>query len=209
MLRLVQLEELDSILGQVPALIEKHEKSDTDFSKEVKRWFKEIERALYCSRLPLLSNIASLRGEIVSAEKGNPPSDMAISGKKTKRKIVDATSAVALQRANSLINERLDRERGRFGEAELLMRSALSLASYIGIINNFNRSNNTTLRKLLEILRSMRMNPEWPDDYRAMFGCETLTTIATEIGRGTAQVIGLVGHKDALILLERCISEIG
>jgi len=183
-MHIVNIEEIQGMLLRVPELIDRLESHDPDFAVLVKDWLTGAEQVLISNRLAVASDVAVLRGVLISAERGVLPEGMVLTGRKTARKIKDATSADALRRASELVSDAIRGDAAQIAEGEKLTRQLVALAERKGIL---------------------------PDDPDAGGHSETLNAIwramseDPDLGPATTHLAGLVGAYDALVLLDRML----
>lgn len=185
MLNIVNLEEIQSMLLLIPALVDLQQERDTDFVEEVKNWLKKMEKMLENSRIPAAGNVATLRGALISAERGIIPVGIELHGRPTGRKIKEATAADVLRRGGDIVSNVICKDNERIAEATRMNRQLVALAKAKGLIRELPSGENYT-----EILKAL-----W-------------RTLASDpdISPGTTNVEGLVGPNDALIILDRTIT---
>ncbi|MDD3421386.1 MAG: hypothetical protein PHS47_03695 [Methanocellales archaeon] len=186
MLRIVNLEEIDVMLLRISSLIDQQERGDTNFAENVKEWLSKLEKILESNRMPVAGNVATLRGLLISAERGDLPSGVKFYGRPTRRKIREATTAYVIQQTCDLVSNVIQRDHKRFAEAECITRQLVALATAKGLIQELpSGKDNTDLLKAL--WRTLSNDPE--------------------LSSGTVNVEGLIGLYDALIMLERTIAK--
>ncbi len=93
MLRIVNLEEIQSILLRIPYLVDLQDQRDSSFEPDVKDWLSKCEKVLENNRLPASGNIAAFRALLISAERGVTPTEVTFHGRSTRRKIREAAAA--------------------------------------------------------------------------------------------------------------------
>ncbi len=185
MLGILNLEELQGLLIRVPALIELHEQKQPEFAAEVKRWLSELEQVLVHNRMPLAGSIASLRGTLISVQRGNVPNDVGALTRTTQRKKTAATAAEMLRRSCELTRETIQGDITRIAEAERLSRQIIALASFKGLLTDL-QTETPDANRLKLILARIRGDPE--------------------IAGGVMTLAGTVNANDLLILLDRAIA---
>jgi hypothetical protein len=185
MLRIVNLEEITSKLLQVPSLVNLQETRDPNFANNVKQWLSELEKILENNRIPAAGSVASLRGVLISAERGAIPAGIEFQGRATGRKIREATAADVIRQASDLVSNVIKRDQERIAEAERITRQLVALAKTKGLIREHPHNNNLA-DSLKHIWRTMSADPD--------------------LSQGTASVEGLIGPNDALIILDRTIT---
>ncbi len=186
MLRIVNLEEIDIMLMRISSLIDQQEQGDTNFAENVKEWLSKLERMLETNRMPVAGNVATLRGLLISAERGDLPPGVNFYGRPTRRKIREATASYVIQQTCDLVSNVIQRDRVRFAEAEGITRQLVALATAKGLIQELPSGKDNT------------------DLLKALWG--TLSK-DPELSSGTVNVEGLIGLYDALIVLDRTIAK--
>ena len=69
-LNVVQYEDIMSLLGEVPPLVDALQARDVGFPDDVLAWLKRVETALESNRVPAVSQISSCRGLLIEAGRG-------------------------------------------------------------------------------------------------------------------------------------------
>ena len=185
MLNIVNLEEIQSILLLIPALVDLQQQRDSDFVEEVKNWLKKMEKVLENNRIPAVGNVATLRGVLISAERGVIPVGIELHGRPTGHKIKEATAADVLRHVGELVSNVIHQDRERVAEAKRLGRQLVALAKTKGLICELPSGEQYT--EMLKVMwRTLSSDPD--------------------ISPGTVNVEGLVGPHDALIILDRTIT---
>lgn len=185
MLRIVNIEEIQNVSSSISRLVDLQQRHDSNFNEKVKLWLAKLEAILESNRIMQVSEIATLRGIILSAENGIIPSGVEIHGRLSKRKIIEAAVTFSLRQASSSISDFLKKELDRVSDATLLMRQLMAMAKAKCLILQIPNGNNYD--QVLKII--------W----------HTLSS-DSEIAPGTTSIEGLVGPHDALIILDRIIS---
>lgn len=185
MLRIVNIEEIQNMLGSISGLVDMQQQLDPNFDEKVKLWLAKLEKILESNRIMQVGEIATLRGLILSAENGIIPPGIEIHGRSSKRKIVEAAITFSLRQSSSLVSDFLQKEVDRVSDSERMMRQLLALAKAKGLIQQIpdGSDHNEVLKYIWHTLSS---DPE--------------------IAPGTINVEGLVGPHDALIVLDRIIA---
>ncbi len=185
MLRIVNLEDIQSMLLRIPRLVDQQERRDPDFVQDVKHWLSKIEKTLENNRMPSAGNVAALRALLVSAERGVVPAGVEFHGRITRRKIRDAAAACVIRETGDLLSNVLQKDLAQVAEAERLTRQLVSMAKVKGHIRELPAGENFT-DMLKAIWRAMSADPE--------------------LSPGTISVEGLVGPHDALVVLDRILT---
>lgn len=140
MLPLANIEEINSHLLKLPQIIEAYESRDSTFSEMVKLWLHQAEQMLTNNRLPVAGAIATLRGVVISAERGVLPSEVTFITAPNSRKARDAAAADALRRAEVLIVDLLRDDLMKIRDAEQILRQIIAVANYKGYLKIGNGS---------------------------------------------------------------------
>jgi hypothetical protein len=185
MLRVVNLEEIQNLLLQVPCIVELSEKGDFGFVGAVKNWLIQMELALKNNKLSASANVAACRGILISAEQGNIPSGINFKGGITRRKVRDATASRCITESVKVVSDKIQKDVERIEEAERIIRQLVSIAKAKGLIVDLPTGNNFS-----DALKFV---------WKTMSADQVLT-------QGVVSVEGLVGPHDALILLDRTIT---
>jgi hypothetical protein len=182
MLPLPNIEELNSHLLKLPQIVEAYEIRDSTFSEMAKSWLQQAEQILVSNRLPAAGAVATLRGVVISAERGVLPSDITFITASNSRKARDAAAADALRRAEMLITDLLRDDLVKIHEAERILQQIVAVASYKGYLNIPNGS----------IAQGDFVGQVW--------GCVSRDS---DLAQGAVNVTALVGFPNALALLGR------
>jgi hypothetical protein len=185
MLRIVNIEEIQNMLGSISGLVDMQQGLDPNFDEKVKLWLAKLERILESNRIIQVGEIATFRGLILSAENGIIPPGLEIQGRSSKRKIVEAAITFSLRQSSRLVSDFLQKEVDRVSDAERMMRQLLAVAKAKGLIPQISNGSDHT-EALKYIWHTLSDDPE--------------------ILPGTINVEGLVGPHDALIILDRIIA---
>lgn len=185
MLRITNLEEIQSLLLRIQYLVDLQERRDSDFVHEVKEWLSKLEKVIDNNRMPVAGNVAALRGLLISAERGVIPAGVEFHGRSTRRKIRDAAAAYVLRETGDLVSSVIQKDHERVAEAERLSQQLVAIAKAKGLIQERPSGENFT-DMLKAIWRTLS------DD--------------SELSPGTINLEGLVGPNDALIVLDRTIT---
>jgi hypothetical protein len=185
MLHIPNLEEIEGILLRVPGLIERLEGHDPAFGGAVTEWLKEAEQALTNNRLTAAATVATLRGMLISAERGVLPPERCADGRAPSRKVKDAYAADLLRTAEGHVASAISAPAAQIAEAERLTRQLVTLARRKGLIPP-ETGGGSLSERLNDIWQRMMADPE--------------------LAGATSHVAGLVGNQDSLILLDRALA---
>ena len=187
MLRIIHLEEIQNLLLHTPRFVRMLDKKDADTVPEVKAWLVKIEEALQNNRMTTVSLIAGLRGALISAEKGVLlDSNIRIHGRFTTRKIKEAVAAEVIKRVGEVVMETIQGDNARVAQAEEICQQLIALAK---------------AKRLTMFPQNGMSHTEW---LKALW-----STLSSEqdIAAGTANIEGLVGSSDSLIILDRTLTK--
>lgn len=183
MLRLMNYEEIQGMLFEVPRLVDAHAKRDPHFNDRVLDWLARLERVLENNRLHQAAVVASHRGTLTAADRGVTPPGVAVSGRSSRSKLRDAAAVDILHKVSAMMTDLLQVDVERFREAERQMRQLHTFAMAKGLLTD-----------------------TVPDTQRT----EALQTVwkaiaaDAELRGGTINIEALVGSYDALVILDRC-----
>jgi hypothetical protein len=186
LLRIVQLEEIQTLLRATPRLIDRYEHKRADFPQEVASWLKQVESALEQNRLHLVSQIAQLRAMLLGAQRGIAPDGLSMAGKASRRKLADAAALRALREATSQISKAIDSRTGQIAEASKIAQQIVAIAS---------------LKRLLENCQGFARHQE------RLQGLVTTIKRDSDLAPYYAALGGLVSQQDALVLLDRALAD--
>ncbi len=184
MLLIPQIEEIQGLLSYISSLIDLVEKRDPDIPRRVSHWLKELEEALAKNRLPVHSEIASLRGILVAVERGAIPPDLGLSEHMAVRKRKTFATIEILRKANEAVFRALRVSIGQLEQAELLATHLVALGKghdvQLGSLKVGNR--NEELARVWEELKKVRADM-------------------------VVHLEGLVGKSNAMVLVDRAYSK--
>lgn len=183
-MQIANLEEIQGILLRLPEIVDHLEKNDPKFTALVKIWLADLEKVLAKNRLSQASEVAALRSMLISAERGVAHEGLEFAGRKTVRKVREAVAAESLRKAEEVASDAIRGYAAQIAEAEKLARQLVALSEQKGIIEKFSCANNHTVM-LTGIWSAMSGDPD--------------------LVGGTTALKGLVGFRDALILVDRML----
>lgn len=184
-LRILNLEEFERLLLEVPALVDCLAEDAFDAAQRVRDWIKSVESALESNRSPLAGTFATLRADMAASKSGILVSTVEIQGRSTRRKIVRAVTFDVLHRACEIIENLVAPNRQRLDESILLARQIVTLGRHLGHIPA--QQSLTTPSLLQQIWSALESD--------------------AQIQQGAISLKGQVGRQDTLILLDRAMAE--
>ncbi len=186
MLRIIQLEVLERKLSNVCELVQVYSERDLSFPDRVEAWCVEIETELQNNRLPAASTVAALKSTLISVQDGAFPSNITITGQSTRRKRQRLMAAEALRQVVEVVQNAIQNDRARLGEAEQVATHLVAVARANGMLVDENA-----------VL-------DWkPKDVRALIAVLRSTKSTLQ---GIVQLEGLAGPEDAVIVLHRMLA---
>jgi hypothetical protein len=186
-LNIAQIEEIKSILLEIPDLIKKYDRHDLSFTEGVKDWLTKMERALTNNRLPQGASIATFQSLLISVERDIIPEGYTFRKRLTKRKMLEVVSAEILRKAEELIRYFLQINMQRIEEAERLARQIAIIVQRKNLLATIPQP--LTHTQKLQIL--------W-------------NTISSDSDLSTAalHLEVLLGKNDAMIIIDRQLPEL-
>ena len=186
MLRIPNLEEIQSKLLEVLTLIDRYAARNPAFLNGVLSWFGEIEGVLQRNRLVIVSEIASMRGTIISAQRGQSLAQTDHPGRVATRRAAEAAAAQMMRSAVDVITKRLDRDIILINKAEESTYELVIVGRQLKIIpaDAGTSSSSASLRLLWDELTANEVT-----------------------GKYTTYIRTIVGRGDALILLDRVLGK--
>ncbi|MCG3207124.1 MAG: hypothetical protein FOGNACKC_00724 [Anaerolineae bacterium] len=185
MLRIVNLEEIQGLLLQVPELVDRLDRYDPGYVEGLKEWFQNVESVLGKNRIAFAGNVAALRAMLYSVENGVIPEGYEFKKRLSRRKIIKAVSSDILRQGTELVLRAIQADKARVSEAEQFALQLIALATYRGLIKD----------------------PTSVDDWMGYLKTVWQSMSADqETQPGTVRLLGLVTPNDALVILDRLIT---
>ena len=185
MLPLLNLEEIEAWLLNVPALVKRFEERDPDFVPAVKSWLAGVEDTFSKNRLPQTAEIAVCRGALISVERGYSDG-AAPQGRMGARNFREARATHLLKRATELITQTIHERRGQVDEAGRILMQIVAVADHLGLIPTDSGQSHTAY--LQAVLLAISNRPE--------------------LASLVVHVTGLLGKADTLMMLDRAVARI-
>lgn len=184
MLKIRQLEEIESKLLEVSDLVKIQNESYIDFLNNLDKWLVDLSRILEKNRLAISGNISALRGSLISTRNGAIYENIDFIKRPTQSKRLTAAGLDILNRTVNLVAASINSDRVRFDEADKIALQLLAIASVAGMYEDENKNPNLEFAK--DLLLQMKTNN---------------STV-----QGVVQLEGLVGQSDAIIFIHRLLS---
>ena len=179
------IDELQVLLEQVPALVNKYESNDSSFPESSKQWLRCGEKLLTTYHKAQVSVLAGLRGFIVAAESGVYEPSFALDPKMRKRKASAATAIFSLNRAQEILQSVLNPVVVEVEEARTLIKQVLVLADQKNILAEYMEAADEVTNNLLTLWYNLSKT----EDIRV----------------GLNRILTLVSHAEALKLMEEIL----
>jgi len=184
MLRIVNIEEIENLLLQLPALFKQREQLSANFSLDVGIWLNLLEKVFTNNRLYQAGYLASLHSGLIAAEQGEIPTGLEFRGRPTRLRVLSAVAAQSLQHAVEVASTLIAENKPRLAEAERIAQQLVAVAFARGMIEERDHTMNNT-QYLLNIKKNLATN--------------------ADLEGAVTHLEGLVGPYDALILLDRAM----
>lgn len=185
MLRVRNIEELETLLLGAPALVREQKQGSSSFPDSVLAWLARLEEVLVANRLHRASAIAALRSAAVAASMGAIPVGLQTRSHITRRQTRFLVASHVLQRACEVVDAVIAEQRPRLMEAERIALQVIAAARQ---------------RRLVEP-KDMGMENA---DYLGALRRALVANV--ELEGGIIHLEGLVGPQDALMLLDRALA---
>jgi len=182
-LRIIHVEEIQQLLLEANTVVQLQAERSFEFPNRVVAWLTQAEQVLSSRGLFQAGTLAVLRSEIISAQHGRVPPDLAFRGGVTRNKIRTAVAAQALQRAVEVVTAIVAENQPRFKLAEERMQQLVALALAGGLIRAHDQNVSRT-DYLLDIRRRV---------------------LASSYGDAVIALDSLVGPNDMLVMLDRAL----
>jgi hypothetical protein len=183
-LRIVHVEEIESLLLALPALVREQEEHASFFPENVLAWLMTLEKAFENNKLYQAAQVAMLRSTLVSARQGQVPAGIEFKGLPSRTKVQRAVAAQALQKASELASVIVAENRKRIAEGEAIAQQLIAVALSRGLVEHRDPVTSNT-----EYLSNLRDR-----------------LISADLANAVLHLEGLVGPNDILILLDRALA---
>lgn len=183
--------ELQRHLLDVSRLIQLYDEMDTFFVPETNHWLKRTEDILQKAGISTVSEIAALRGQLLSSERGyrNPGIVTPQPGRReSQRRARKAVAVQALDGAQKTVHGILEAYGVKLDEAEQLVKKLFTGAAQLGMLNKY-------LNNAYEAEKSL------PALFKEMLGTEPLYPYA-------ARTMELLNLPDIVKVMDRRVLEL-
>ena len=170
----------------LPSVVSNHASQNGEYAQSAFDWLKTLEGILLRNRQYQASAISTLRDLLISVNHGYVPADIPVKDRLSRKKVLDIATSQALQRAENIVSSWIDESHKRISEAELIAQQVIAVARSRMLIPPADEGETNT-----GYLRRVRSN-------LSAYG---------DIENALVHLEGLVGHYEALILLDRSLSQ--
>lgn len=168
------------MLLEIPGLVRLYDGRDATFRVSVKEWLEQTVVECEKNRMSVSGELSTLKGKMISAERGVLPLEYLSLRAKSVRRALDAMALDILARANQSVNDALKPSWSLLADGEKLARQIVTLAIKKGTV---------------------RIDAKPEENWRSVSNDSDLGGYATAL-------VGLVGLYDAIILVDRAIPEV-
>jgi len=186
-LRIIQLDEIQKKLMEIPPLINMYGEKDNSFFFSVENWLLKVEEILSNNRKVEVAQIASLRSLLISAKRGIFPDNFFSKKSKSNRVLMDITASSVLREAENIITNSIRNDKIQFEEGERIARQLVLLGYKKGII--FSEKMTGSHENSISLI------------WQRLFS-------DNETGNVASHLSGLVGLQDALIIVDSIIEQL-
>jgi hypothetical protein len=103
----MQVEKIRRCLEAVPPLMDRYQRKEVSFPDHVIKWLEDAEKNIASLRLPQVSELATLRGNVLKVEDSLSSGDDRPS-RSSVRRASNSTAADSLSRAESILRDQLN-----------------------------------------------------------------------------------------------------
>lgn len=184
MLRLIQVEEIERLLLELPELVRLQERRSADFPARASAWLTSVEEVMSANRLYQAGLVAGVRSNLALADQGQIPTGLVYRGRPTRTRVMASAASEALQRSAEIVAAVMADNRPRIAEAERLAQQIIAVLRSHGLPPKPKELPNEIY------LRSLRSSLSQNSDLENVL----------------IHLEGLVGPQDALVLLDRALA---
>lgn len=183
MVRLIQVDEIEQLLLQLPRIMELEDEQPAAFIARATQWMDLLEQALVAAHAYQAGRIAVLRSGLVFARHTVARDAAESSAPLTRARRLVLEASAALDEASTIATNILDEYRPRFADADRKLHDLLARGRALGVLPLGDPINPTQAQ--LVVRRVLAARPE--------------------LARAYVAVATVVGGEDALLLLGRAI----
>jgi hypothetical protein len=182
--RLIQVDEIEQLLLQLPRIMELEDEQPAAFIARAAQWMDLLEQALVAAHAYQAGRIAVLRSGLVFARHtvARDAAESSAPLTRTQRLVLEASTA--LDDASAIATNILDEYRPRFADADRKLHDLLARGRALGALP-LDQPIGPAHAQLVEVRRAIASQPE--------------------LARAYATVETVVGAEDALLLLGRAL----
>jgi hypothetical protein len=185
-LTVLQTEQIAGLLREVPGFVDGLQARRPGLAGDVVEWLRRAESALENNRLPAVSHLATLRAQLIEAERGVQTTEVTFAGRPTTRKIREATVGVVLERSSDVLHGVIGSRQTVFDEAERITAQLVVVAGAKGLVAKCAEGSQGEALSCLQ--QSMAGDPD--------------------LASGYAHLLSLVGTTDIVIFLDRALARL-
>jgi hypothetical protein len=182
-MRLMQFEEIEQLLLQVPRIAELRDSQPTGYVARAAIWMDLLEQALVAAGAAESTRVDALRGELVFARHTVARDAVETTPQSTRTRKLAIDTAFAMDEAAHLADTVLNDQRPRFADAEKRLHVLIAKVRSQGLVT---KNGKPSADQLGDIQRAIASRPDLEAEYR-------------EIG-------AIVGPDDCRLLLTRALT---
>lgn len=185
MLRILQIEQIEQKLREVPGIIDGYKRGDSNFPEQVEEWLKELEVIISNNRLSTSGTLAGLRAVLISVKEGARPQGINIVGRPTQKKLRRAVAADVINKAVNVVEATIQNDKARMQQGEQVALNLIAYAKHLGMIKS-------------------KVDPTNGSDFAKFLFTSMKSEKST--AEGVLTLEALLGVMDSLISINRCLS---
>ena len=183
MIRLIQVEEIEQLLQQLPRIVELRKSQPVAYVARAAMWMDLLEQALLAAHADQVGQIALLHSSLIYARHTAARDAAEPHAQLTRARRLALEASAALEQAAGIATAILDEHRPRLAEAQRLLRDLLARARSLNLMPAAGAQ--PTHARLTEVRLALATN--------------------RKLERAYAAVEAQVGADDALLLLGRAL----
>jgi hypothetical protein len=183
----VFLDDLYSLLANVPRLVTLYEKKEISFIAEFMEWLSESERLLEKNHRPQIGEVAAIRARLLAASDGvYDRSALQFPANGSRRKLMQANAVLLLNQAQVILSGIYQSYFNRREQAEKFVNQIVLISLQKGTFYPVWESSESLSEKLNRLWQSFAADPD--------------------LVQGTRQILTQVGYPDALRIMDETIT---